>query len=1107
MKKSDTGARASNRNDAIGSAVLNATIDGSSGADTVDGRSGESNVLSGLGGDDLVRGADRPDFLFGGAGDDTLIGNRNDAADGATDGDFLQGDAGDDVFLLGGGDDVIHGFAPAGSGSPGIDDGFDLIDASGLAFPGAGSSDGGIVVTFDGAGSGTILHGGNVETASFSATFTGIDGIVATRLADSIEGGAGEETISAGAGNDTISAGAGGGRFDGGSGDDSIIAGSGAAVYLGGEGRDILSGEALDGAVTVTLDGAGRGKITSGGVESGFSGFETIVGSSQNDTILGSAAEDTIDGGAGDDVLSGGEGVDTVRFDTRAVDAQFFLTEDGDYRVVTSAMGDDLVTDFEVFEFTDTRLTLADVALIAETGPSGGSGDDPGRGDDDTDDLPDETSSAPVSATAPVGNGIDSRADRSIVDALFGGELEPTSIRYSGSPDAIGLLPQGYEITDGETSVYIERGIFLSSGGGPGTENTENGFTVDHGEPGDSRLTETAANAFPEAGGTSDAAIVSFTFDGSQLATDTLALDLFFGSDEYPEYADSAFVDIAAVYVNGVNYALFGNDPRQPLAIVGDSINTEGNFFDNTDGRFNTEYDGFSTLLTVLAPIVAGQNEVVIAIADTGDAILDSGIFVGDAEASTFAGAGSFVNVIGTGLADSLSVNIAPQIVSLNGGEDTVTGTAAEFADDLIRGWSDNDRLVIDGIEADDLTFSFVEGGVEVGIDANANGAPEQSFTIFGDFTQTTFLATETGTGVVLRTNGTPPAPPVIEEGTDLPERFFGNTGADRIDGGGGNDTIAGDEGADTILGGDGDDDVLGSIGSDRIEGGAGDDRLSGNDDGDLILGGSGDDTLDGGTGADILYGEDGDDSILGGDAADTIGGGSGSDTIDGGDGADMIGGGTGVDSVLAGAGADTIGGGDGNDFIVGEGGDDVIAGGAGNDELDGEYGDDVVAGSFGSDRVFGGRGHDDLGGGTGRDTLFGGLGDDTMGAGEGDDVLDGGDGDDFVAGGGRSDDLSGGDGNDRLNGGSGNDTLTGGEGNDVFVWNGVEAGATDIITDFEIGADMVLIANASGRSAVSFSETVLGGATYGLAEIDGQKILFEGLSEADLSLAVFDFA
>ncbi|SEL72048.1 serralysin [Roseivivax marinus] len=275
--------------------------------------------------------------------------------------------------------------------------------------------------------------------------------------------------------------------------------------------------------------------------------------------------------------------------------------------------------------------------------------------------------------------------------------------------------------------------------------------------------------------------------------------------------------------------------------------------------------------------------------------------------------------------------------------------------------------------------------------------------------------------------------------------------------------------------------------------GGAGDDTLTGTDF---------DDTIAGQQGADMLYG-------LGG--ADRISASDGDDTVLGGNGDDMIGGGLGNDSIDAGDGDDTVGGGFGNDTVLGGLGDDVVNGGAGDDLIEGGFGNDTSGAGFHDDRVFGGEGDDSLGGGSGRDSIVGGNGNDAIGAGAGDDTVDGGAGHDFLAGGDRHDLIDGGSGNDTINGGSGNDTMTGRGGADVFVFNEMVAGDRDVITDFEVGTDMIRLSgveNAPGSGLAGYLEAldptdVAGGTVLSWA---GHEIRLAGVSAADLTADDFVF-
>ena len=69
------------------------------------------------------------------------------------------------------------------------------------------------------------------------------------------------------------------------------------------------------------------------------------------------------------------------------------------------------------------------------------------------------------------------------------------------------------------------------------------------------------------------------------------------------------------------------HDPNHPLSVISPNL-AAGYFVDNASGALPTEYDGVSAKLKFVAPIQPGANTITIGIADTGDAILDSGMFV-----------------------------------------------------------------------------------------------------------------------------------------------------------------------------------------------------------------------------------------------------------------------------------------------------------------------------------------------------------------------------------------------------------------------------------------------------------------------------------------------
>ena len=160
---------------------------------------------------------------------------------------------------------------------------------------------------------------------------------------------------------------------------------------------------------------------------------------------------------------------------------------------------------------------------------------------------------------------------------------------------------------------------------------------------------------------------------------------------------------------------------------------------------------------------------------------------------------------------------------------------------------------------------------------------------------------------------------------------------------------------------------------------------------------------------------------------------------------------------------------------LNGFGGNDTLAGGLGNDTLAGGNGDDVLRGDLntrhaqvgigGNDSIFGGAGRDLIGGKGGNDTLFGG----------GDDDL-----------------IWGDDGDDILRGGLGNDTLTGddfsdGAGSDTFVLALGEG--TDAIVDFEVGVDVLGLADGLTFGALSFSGNAISSGGEILAVLQGVDV------------------
>ena len=181
--------------------------------------------------------------------------------------------------------------------------------------------------------------------------------------------------------------------------------------------------------------------------------------------------------------------------------------------------------------------------------------------------------------------------------------------------------------------------------------------------------------------------------------------------------------------------------------------------------------------------------------------------------------------------------------------------------------------------------------------------------------------------------------------GSDFDDDIIGNSLANELNGGAGDDVFNASSGNDTINGGAGDDFILGSRGGDTIDGGAGTDTASySNSDGrvvvDLALGtatgsghGSGDsligiENIFGSLLNDDIFGDDNDNVLEGFNGIDELFGRGGDDTLIGGGGVDFLDGGTGNDILTGNGGFDRF------LFDTAEFGQDVITDFTNNNEL-----------------------------------------------------------------------------------------------------------------------------------------------------------------------------
>lgn len=152
---------------------------------------------------------------------------------------------------------------------------------------------------------------------------------------------------------------------------------------------------------------------------------------------------------------------------------------------------------------------------------------------------------------------------------------------------------------------------------------------------------------------TYDAAVISFDAVPNG---DTLRINYIFASEEYPEYVGSQFCDVFAIYISGPGISGIQNIAKLPggVPILVNNVNN-GNpggtgsgigpspavnpacFVSNGNGHeapYNSsdtylQYDGMTIPMTAKSAVTPNQTyHIVIAIADGGDGIFDSGAFI-----------------------------------------------------------------------------------------------------------------------------------------------------------------------------------------------------------------------------------------------------------------------------------------------------------------------------------------------------------------------------------------------------------------------------------------------------------------------------------------------
>lgn len=218
-----------------------------------------------------------------------------------------------------------------------------------------------------------------------------------------------------------------------------------------------------------------------------------------------------------------------------------------------------------------------------------------------------------------------------VSQVLIGYGVTVSNVTYTGDLQAIGKFANG-----GTTNIGLLSGVLMTTGKasiaiGPNS-STSAGF--DNSGTSDPQLASLISATIH------DAAVLEFDFVP---IADTVKFRYVFGSDEYPEFANSSYNDVFGFFItgpnpNGGNYTNLNMAtlPNSTTPVSINNVNAANNssyYIDNSNG-YTIEYDAFTVVLeawTVVTPCMTYHFKA--AIGDAGDGVYDSGVFL---EAGSF---------------------------------------------------------------------------------------------------------------------------------------------------------------------------------------------------------------------------------------------------------------------------------------------------------------------------------------------------------------------------------------------------------------------------------------------------------------------------------------
>ena len=217
--------------------------------------------------------------------------------------------------------------------------------------------------------------------------------------------------------------------------------------------------------------------------------------------------------------------------------------------------------------------------------------------------------------------------DSLALNVFLGENVTISNVQFVGDSNQIGEF-----FIQGLAQPGITNGIALSSGSVSGIigPNNQTGFSVDHLGLGDSLIDSILGTT------TYDAASFEFDFIPS---FDSIMFRYVFGSEEYPEFVNSAYNDAFGHFISGPgivgeqNMALI---PDTTLPVTINNLNWQSfsqYYVDNSDSTLPAfqaiQWDAFTTPLVSTLIVQPGQQyHMRIVVVDVFDGIYDSGLLL-----------------------------------------------------------------------------------------------------------------------------------------------------------------------------------------------------------------------------------------------------------------------------------------------------------------------------------------------------------------------------------------------------------------------------------------------------------------------------------------------